>query len=210
MRILQVYLSVHRTSLAFANSQFSQMQCSQHHLFAALSWGKRVWEKKKMAASNINAALKLLIVTAPSCQSWKQLCMPKIERQRRIAKAEQIGRVISFGAWLHLSGLILRCLMGTRLLLGQRKSIPFTALVESYCTAPYTAKGSLPLTCRWSQMVNSSSLCQKAIHMTASQILWGKRTVLAQDSFSKSFINKWSSLPFSSSLSWVFSKGFHW
>lgn len=137
--------------------------------------------------------------------------MPKIERQRRIAKAEQIGRVRSFSVWLHLGGLILRCLMGMRLLLGRRKSMPFTALVESYCTAPYTAKGSLPLTCSWSQMVNSSSLCQKAIHMTASQILWGKRTVLAQDSFSKSFINnKWSLLPFSSSLSWVFSKGFHW
>lgn len=89
--------------------------------------------------------------------------MPKIERQRRIAKPEQIGRVVSFSVWLHLSGLLLRCLMGTRLLLGQRNSMPFTALVESYCTAPYTAKGSLPLACSWSQIVNSSSPCQKAI-----------------------------------------------
>lgn len=142
------------------------MGCSQHHLFAAWSWGKRVWENKKMAASNINAALKLLIVTAPKLSVLEATLMPKIEKQRRIAKPEQIGRVMSFSVWLHLSGLILRCLLGTRLLLGQRHSMPFTALVESCYTAPYAARGSLLLTYIWSQIVNSCSPWQKAIHMT--------------------------------------------
>lgn len=46
----------------------------------------------------------------------------------------QIGRVISFSVWLHLGALIWICLMGTKLLLGQRTSVPFTTLIEWYCS----------------------------------------------------------------------------